>query len=456
MSRPVDVSALAERLDAAVRAKDHASAERLYGELEEADPNEPRWPHRHGDLLLRLGRGDDAVRAYERAVDLYAGLGFVARAAAMAKVILGVRPSRADVLERVDPEAARRLVNQERRTLDEIRPVPIESGVPPARASSARPPSRPSLMDEAMRLERAEDAAPDEVRFVDSDESLLIDITVEDLVGSDAGDASRPDRPRAEYVARLSSVPLFTDVPRAALERILRDSELVDRADGEVLLRSGEPADALYVLVEGEVEVQVPGLVPSLPVASIVLGEGEVLGESCLLGDAQRGADVVARGAVRAIRLPRALLDALVAESPAVGAVLLELLTRRLLGNLVRTSELFAAFDQATRLDLARMFEVRRADAGTRLIEIGKRSDGLYVLLAGQLEVTTQKGRTIALGAGATVGERSLLSRSPASATVRAVSDCLLLRLPASRFSELAALYPPVLAHLAELASRRI
>jgi CRP-like cAMP-binding protein len=133
---------------------------------------------------------------------------------------------------------------------------------------------------------------------------------------------------------------------------------------------------------------------------------------------------------------------------------LLELLTRRLLGNLVRTSTLFAAFDQATRLELARLFEVRRADAGTRLIELGKRSDGLYVLLAGHLEVETAS-ETIALGAGATVGERSLLSREPASASVRAVSDCLLLRLPASRFGELAAMYPPVLAHLADLAAER-
>ncbi len=440
------MNALRDELDEAVRSRDHAAAERLYVALEDADPGEARWPHRRGDLLLRQGRHDDAVHAYERAVDLYARKGFVARATAMAKVILGVRPGRTDVLERVDPDAARRLVNQERRTLDEVPPAPVESGVPPRRPSLGPPRARPSLMDEAMRLERADDAASDEVRFRDTDESLLIDITVADVVG--AADADAPLR--AEEIARLASAPLFTDVPRRAFDRIVRDSELVDRADGEVLVRAGEPADALYVLVEGEVAVEVPGL----PSASIVLGEGEVVGEGCLLVDVARGADVVARGQVRALRLPRALLDAIVAETPEVGAVLLELLTRRLLGNVVRTSSLFAAFDPGTRFELARLFEVRRADAGTRLIERGKRSDGLYVLLAGHLEVETDRG-TIALGAGATVGERSLLSRATASASVRAVSDCLLLRLPAGRFAELAALYPPVLAHLAELEAER-
>ncbi|MBC7173908.1 MAG: cyclic nucleotide-binding domain-containing protein [Polyangiaceae bacterium] len=395
--------------------------------------------------------------AYERAVDLYVRQGYIARAAAMAKVILGVRPSRSDVLERVDAEAARRLLNQQRRTLEEIRLPPIESGPPPAVSPPATPArftaDRPSLLEEAMRLERADDSAADEVRFSDADEAyaLPIEVSAPEILGPAGRLASPSTPPRAEELARLSSMPLFTDVVPEALARIVRDSELLDLSDGDALLRTGEPSDALYILVEGAAEVEVP----DLPGSTIVLGEGEVVGESCLLEGAERGADVLARGSLRALRLPRELLDALVREHAGVGDVLLELLTRRVLGNLVRTSELFVAFDPGTRLDLARMFEVRRADPGTVLIEQGKRSDGLYVLLAGRLEVETPTGR-LELQPGAAVGERSLLSREPAVATVRTSVGCLLLRLPASRFAELAALYPPVLAHLAELETRRV
>jgi hypothetical protein len=51
-----------------------------------------------------MGRKPEAIEAYERAVELYAAQGFVARAAAMAKVVIGIDSSRIDVLERVYPK----------------------------------------------------------------------------------------------------------------------------------------------------------------------------------------------------------------------------------------------------------------------------------------------------------------------------------------------------------------
>lgn len=76
--------------------------------IEKQKPDEPRWSRRKADLLYRMGRDAEAVLAYERAVDLYAARGFVARAAATAKVMLAIDPSKGEVLERVDPKAARR------------------------------------------------------------------------------------------------------------------------------------------------------------------------------------------------------------------------------------------------------------------------------------------------------------------------------------------------------------
>ena len=73
----------------------------LYELIENRDPDEPRWSHRKGDLLRRMGRKADAVLAYERAVDLYAAKGFDARAAATAKIMLAIDRSKSDALERV-------------------------------------------------------------------------------------------------------------------------------------------------------------------------------------------------------------------------------------------------------------------------------------------------------------------------------------------------------------------
>jgi tetratricopeptide (TPR) repeat protein len=88
LSRALETGRLSEALD-------------LYELIEKRKPDEPRWSHRKGDLLRRMGRKADAVLAYERAVDLYAAKGFNARAAATAKIMLAIDPSKSDVLERV-------------------------------------------------------------------------------------------------------------------------------------------------------------------------------------------------------------------------------------------------------------------------------------------------------------------------------------------------------------------
>ena len=105
----------------------------------------------------------------------------------------------------------------------------------------------------------------------------------------------------------------IADVPAEALSRLLTEAELVDVPDGGFLVRSGESSDALYILADGKAEVIVPG-VPS----GVMLAEGEILGETCLLPDVRRRADVVARGPLRTLRLPRAALERLIADYAAI------------------------------------------------------------------------------------------------------------------------------------------
>lgn len=104
LRRPSKTTDLRARLNQALEATRLHEALDLYESIEKEKPDEPRWPHRRGDLLQRMGRQADAVLAYERAVDLYAIKGFMARAAAMAKLILAIDPTRGEVLQRVTLE----------------------------------------------------------------------------------------------------------------------------------------------------------------------------------------------------------------------------------------------------------------------------------------------------------------------------------------------------------------
>ena len=96
----------------------------IYELLEKRAPDEPRWSHRKGDLLRRIGHEAEALRACERAAYLYSARGFDARAAATAKLMLAIDPSKAKVLERVNRVAERRLYRQHR--------VEIQLGVRPS------------------------------------------------------------------------------------------------------------------------------------------------------------------------------------------------------------------------------------------------------------------------------------------------------------------------------------
>ena len=142
------------------------------------------------------------------------------------------------------------------------------------------------------------------------------------------------------------------------------------------------------------------------------------------------------------------------ARHSVIGDALFQVLARRLVTNLMHSSPLFTSFEAKVRLELAQMFEIRRAEADTVIRERGKRSDGLYVLLAGHVTATGDAGE-LRIARGSTFGHGSLLGAAPAEVTIEAKSESVLLRLPAAKFSALAASYPPVLAHLSETADEQ-
>lgn len=90
--RKSSISELHAQISVALRLGRVDEALVLYERIEKAKPNEPRWSHRKGELLHRIGRDRDAAVAYQRAVDLYAAKGFKARAQATEKLMDQLRP----------------------------------------------------------------------------------------------------------------------------------------------------------------------------------------------------------------------------------------------------------------------------------------------------------------------------------------------------------------------------
>jgi CRP-like cAMP-binding protein len=427
-----------EKLQKALIRERFAEALLHYATLERIESTEPRWPHRKGDLLKRLGRRREAIESYERAVDLYAQQGFVARAAAMAKVVIAMDPERVDVLMRVSPEAARRLHRSARSGF-----VTADSDLDDRHDTRIAQDAIPLIADRS--------AEPDLLRFTKPPaarhRTLELQLSETELDDRRWSTEDIEGEPTAEELAQLPSMPLFAEVPQPILERLIRESRLVDLQPGQCLIERGTTADALFVLVEGSVQ-----LVRPTDQDALILSEGDVLGISCLLDQVTYQGDVTARTKARALRISKLLLDRLVAEHPPLGDVLLELLGRRLIATLVRTSPMFSVLQNHTRLEVAAMFEVRRANKGTVILEAGKRADGLYIPMIGKLRALDPEGSEVgALKLGRPLGQHSMLTKTPSPLTVEAVSDVLVLRLSARRFQELVSKHPALVRHLEEL-----
>src|SRR3954451_2993019 len=94
--------------------------------------------------------------------------------------------------------------------------------------------------------------------------------------------------PRVDLLARLD---LFSGAPRPVLERLAAAAVEHDAPAGELLIREGEDADALWILVEGALNVRIQGDLPTARQMPTVEAPGYV-GELGLLHQRPRTATV--------------------------------------------------------------------------------------------------------------------------------------------------------------------
>ena len=129
--------------------------------------------------------------------------------------------------------------------------------------------------------------------------------------------------------------------------------------------------------------------------------------------------------------------------------------------SLLRDLALFAHLDDTTLDELADELEWFALPGGATLFELGDPSDSLYVLKSGSLGAFKPDGKGQLrldgiVAAGETVGELGLIVDQPRSASVRALRDSELLRLPRSGFEDLVARHPEAMLVSARLAVRRL
>ena len=120
----------------------------------------------------------------------------------------------------------------------------------------------------------------------------------------------------------------------------------------------------------------------------------------------------------------------------------------------------FSTLPEAARADLLAGCETLSLLGGSVLFHEGETSDSAYLVLSGCLGAYHRDGDNIELIGqivmGETVGELGVLTQRPRTASVRALRDSEVLRLPAAHLEAVGALYPQALVGLSRMALRRV
>lgn len=311
---------------------------------------------------------EEALSEYGQLAEAWARQGWLVRAIALCKVILRLEP---------DHEPTRRLL---------------------------------SVLD-ARRLDPMAPSGPAVPRLLSR------------VAASMARASGEPEPARVSLLARLGEQEFLS---------VMEALELREYQPGDVIVEEGEPGNSMFALVEGSVEV-VRTLQSGRRRTVAFLGEGDFFGEMSILSDVPRMATVKAFERTAVLELTRERLEQIMQRHPSVAEGLRAYQRERLLNDVLRGNALFRLLSPERREAVARDFQLCARPAGATLLEQGKPVDALYLLMRGRCQVLHPhqgvEHHVRTLGEGDMFGEISLMLGLSATATVRAETSCLLLRL---------------------------
>ncbi len=365
-----------------------------FQQVARALPDEPAWRQKVAEVLQRLGRKGEAVAEYQATAEAWARTGWLLRAIALCKVILQLDAGHTRTQSLLADLYSRRA---------QARPA---VGSEPAVAAPAAP--------------APVEAAP----------------------------------------LRLPPFPLFSALAHDVFLELLAGLERRVFQPGDVIVREGEPGHSMFVIVEGGADVVRQGEEGQGTVVAH-MGEGEFFGEIALVSEGRRLASVVASGRTVLLEVTRQRMADIVSRHPAVGEVVQEFYRERLLTNVLRSNPLFAGIPEAPRRALAEAFTPHTVQPGEQILSRGQAATGLFLLLRGRCTVfhAHVDGRETPypdMREGDVFGEVSLLRSGLVTASVRAATPCVLLKLERDAFEAILERYPELRAELQQLTADRL
>jgi CRP-like cAMP-binding protein len=144
--------------------------------------------------------------------------------------------------------------------------------------------------------------------------------------------------------AAMTASPILAPLSLSMRQTLAASGSMIALEPGALLCQQGDPGDAIFIVLEGEIEVSTRSL-DGVQVRFASFGQASIIGEMAALDGGMRSADLIAVRRTTLWRIPRStLIDALRAEPAAAVALIAELAARLRAAN--------AAMEDMRTLDL--------------------------------------------------------------------------------------------------------
>ena len=145
--------------------------------------------------------------------------------------------------------------------------------------------------------------------------------------GAAAPAAGAPVKGEPMFSRPLPQSPLFEVLNEEERAALVKEMELEQHREGDIIITEGEPGSSMYVISTGEVKVYTRGQKGSVYLAK--LGEGDFFGEVSMLTGKPRTATITASQPTELLRLDKENLDNALGKYPGIRKVLDEFYKKR-------------------------------------------------------------------------------------------------------------------------------
>lgn len=307
------------------------------------------------------------------------------------------------------------------------------------------------------------------------DEGEFIDLT--EQVGEAVAPPSVPVAPAAAVptsetlMAQLRQCAFLTPLSDDELRRLIQNSAVHAYDEDETIMRYPSQQDALFVVLTEEVYLVKPqGQCANSSV--IQVSAGECWGEQRFFPQMRTCAfSVMGTLGASALEIPREQIASLTSAHPDLLAQLRRICEQRWAATPLSVFPLFGELSLQEQQQLMPLFSEIACQKGDVIIREGDTGVSMYLITSGEVEVystlleegeipivQTDKARLFLakLQTGDCFGEGAFFTHEPRSATIQAITDVKLLKLPEEHLHHMLRDFPAIAQKLEQCHQQRV